>query len=482
MAKSAVPDRRIGLAMTPEIPAGPGCPDEGSFRDPDSQVVHTGGRVLRRLSETGRSDWDALSRTTFFERAVAAGRLVGTVDVAVGREGLGDGWAGLVEHEPIPFVTYPFEWTFGMLAAGAALHLELLREALAEDITTKDGYAYNLQWRGVEPVFIDISSFTPYHGGPWAGYRQFCETFLNPLMLQSFMNVDFHPWLRGRLEGIPVQHMRRLLSPRDLVRRGALRHVVLHALLERKAHGTTPSTRSALADAGFGRDAMIATVDKLLGVVRTLSWRPEASTWTSYATTNTYSGEDRAEKLRFVDRVASSARPHLVWDLGYNDGTYARAAARHASQVVAMDADHATVELLYRSLRSARVGNVLPLVVDLADPSPSLGWRNRERPGLLERPRPDLVLCLALLHHLAIVANIPLPQVVEWLAGLAEVAVVEFVDRHDPMVAQLLANKSVAHADYSLARFQHEVAEYFDVEAREELSSGTRALYALRRR
>jgi ribosomal protein L11 methylase PrmA len=171
-----------------------------------------------------------------------------------------------------------------------------------------------------------------------------------------------------------------------------------------------------------------------------------------------------------------------VWDLGCNDGTYARAAASHASQVVAMDADHATVELLYRSLRSGRVRNVLPLVVDLADPSPSLGWRNRERPGLLERPRPDLVLCLALVHHLAIGANIPLRQVVEWLAGLAEVAVVEFVDRHDPMVAQLLANKSVAHADYSFTRFEYEVAEHFDVEAREELSSGTRVLYALRRR
>ncbi|HWC12948.1 MAG TPA: hypothetical protein VG455_17210 [Acidimicrobiales bacterium] len=444
--------------------------------------MHVGGRVLRRLSEKGRSDWEALSGATFFEGAVAGGRLVGTVDVAVGREGLGDGWAGVVEHERIPFVTYPFEWTFGMLAAGAALHLELLREALAEGMTTKDGYAYNVQWRGVEPVFIDISSFTSYHGGPWAGYRQFCETFLNPLMLQSLVGVDFHPWLRGRLEGIPVQDMRRLLSRRDLLRRGVLRHVVLHAFLERKAHGTTPSTRSALAEAGFGRDTMIATVDKLLGVVRTLSWQPEASAWTSYPTTNTYAADDRARKLRFVDSVSSSARPRLVWDLGCNDGTYARAAAAHASQVVAMDADHATVELLYRSLRSAGVRNILPLVVDLADPSPSLGWRNRERPGLLERPRPDLVLALALVHHLAIGANIPLPQVVEWLAGLSEVAVVEFVDRHDPMVAQLLANKSVAHADYSLTGFEHQVAEHFDVEAREELSSGTRVLYALRRR
>lgn len=456
--------------------------DEGSFRDPDSQVVHVDGRVLRRLSDKGRSDWESLSRTTFFERAVAARGLVATADVAAEDDHLGDGWAGLVEHERVPFITYPFEWTFGMLAAGAALHLELLRDALVEGITTKDGYAYNVQWRGVEPVFIDISSFTPYQGGPWAGYRQFCETFLNPLMLQSFVGLDFHPLLRGRLEGIPVQHMRRLLSSRDLLRPGVLRHVVLHALFERKAHGTTSSTRSALGEAGFGRDLVIATVEKLLEVVRKLSWRPERSTWTSYAATNTYTADDRVRKLTFVDKVVSSTGPQLVWDLGCNDGTYARAAASHASQVVAMDADHATVELLYRSLRSARVRNVLPLVVDLADPSPSLGWRNRERPGLLERTKPDLVLCLALVHHLVIAGNIPLSEVVEWLAELAPVALVEFVDRDDPMVVQLLANKSVDHADYSLARFQHEVAKHFDIEARQELSSGPRTLYALRRR
>jgi len=466
--------------MTPDEVAS--RPDDASFRDPDSQVVHSDGRVLRRLTETGRSDWEDLSRATFFQRAMAHGRVVDTVDVAAEHEGVGDGWAGLLEHDRVPFVTYPFEWTFGMLAAGAALHLELLRDALAEGMTTKDGYAYNVQWQGVEPVFIDVSSFAPYCGGPWAGYRQFCETFLNPLMLQSVVGVDFHPWLRGRLEGIPVQHMRRLVSVSDVLRPGVLRHVVLHAALERRAHGTTSSTRSALAEAGFGHHVVIATVDKLLGVVRRLSWHPGTSAWTAYAVANTYTSEDRVRKLRFVDKAVSSARPHLVWDLGCNDGTYARAAASHASHVVAMDADHATVELLYRSLRSSRVRNVLPLVVDLADPSPSLGWRNRERPALLQRRRPDMVLCLALVHHLAIVGNIPLRQVVEWLAGLAQVAVVEFVDRHDPMVIQLLSNKTVAHADYSLGRFQHEITRHFDIDAREELSSGTRTLYVLRRR
>ncbi len=465
-----------------EATAAGGVPDDGSFRDPDSQVVHLDGRVLRRLSDEGRRDWEALSGAAFFEQAVTSGRLVATVDVALDPQQAGDGWASLVEHEPVPFVTYPFEWTFGMLAAAATLHLELLRDALAERITTKDGSAYNVQWRGVEPVFIDTSSFTRYDGGPWSGYRQFCETFLNPLMLLSYAGLDFRPWLRGRLAGIPVQDMRRVLSGRATLRRGVLRHVVLHAALDRKSHRATNATRSALADAGFGRDAVAATIDKLLELLDNLSWRPERSVWTSYRSTNAYTGEDRARKLAFVEKVASSARPDLVWDLGCNDGTYAIAAASHASQVVAMDADHATVELLYRSLRAARHRNVLPLVVDLLDPSPSLGWGNRERPAILGRRKPDLVLCLALVHHLAIGGNVPLPLVVAWLASLGERVVVEFADREDTMVTQLLANKPVPHLDYSRDRFEQEVARHFDVEAREELLSGTRRLYALRRR
>lgn len=466
--------------MSEVPPESTARPDDGSFRDPDSQVVHVDGRVLRRLSGAGRRDWEALSRARFFEQAVAGGRLVATTELPPGT-GPADGWDGVLEHERLPFVTYPFEWTFGMLAAATVVHLELLRDALAEGLTTKDGYAYNVQWRGVEPVFIDVSSFTRYTGGPWAGYRQFCETFLNPLMLQSFVGVDFQPWLRGRLEGIPVQDMRRLLSARHLLRPGVLRHVVLHAHFDRSAREATSSTRSALAQAGFDRDVVLATVEKLLGLVRQLSWRPEPSAWTSYRTSNTYRGEDRSTKQAFAEKVASSVRPQLVWDLGCNDGTYAKAVADHAGLVVAIDGDHATAELLYRSLRATSVRNVVPLVVDLTDPSPSLGWRNRERPGLLQRPRPDLVLCLALLHHLTIVGNIPLAQVVEWLAGLAPVAVVEFVDRTDPMVAQLLASKPVPHTDYSRARFEHEVARHYQVEAREELSSGTRTLYALKR-
>ena len=456
--------------------------DEASFRDPDNQVVHLDGRVLRQLSETGASDWEVLSASTFFGRAVTSGRLVGTVRAPVDGAALADGWSAVVEHERVPFITYPFEWTFGMLADAAVLHLELLRDALRESITTKDGYAYNLQWRGVNPVFIDVGSFTRYEGGPWAGYRQFCETFLNPIMLQSLLGVDFHPWLRGRLEGIAVQDMRRLLSARHALRPGVFRHVLVHSFFERNSHDATSSTRASLTEAGFGSDVVIATVDKLLEAVRALSWRPPASAWTSYAATNTYNAGDRVSKLAFVENVASHLRPGLVWDLGCNDGTYTRVIAPHATHVVAMDADHATVELLYRSLRADRVPNVVPLVVDLADPSPALGWRNRERPALLERARPELVVCLALVHHLAISANIPLSRVVEWLAGLADVVVVEFAERHDPMVAQLLANKSVTHGNYSGARFDQEVAKHFDVEAREELSCGTRTLYSLRRR
>ena len=146
---------------------------------------------------------------------------------------------GLVEHARIPFVSYPYEWPFGMLKDAALLHLALMRDALAEGFILKDSSPYNVQWRGARPVFIDIPSFEPLGPGePWVGYRQFCELMLYPLMLQAYRGIDFRPWLRGRIDGIPAEEMRRLLSSRDLLRAGVLLHVVAQSLLQRRYSGS----------------------------------------------------------------------------------------------------------------------------------------------------------------------------------------------------------------------------------------------------
>jgi hypothetical protein len=451
--------------------------EPGSFRDPDARVIYSGDdRVLRGLSEQGAEAWRQLSHAPFFHRLTDHGRVIGT-RVAADITPATLGWAAVLEHERVPFVSYPFEWSFGMLRDAALLHLEVLLDALTGGMTTKDGSAYNVQWRGTSPVFIDVSSISPSSGGPWEGYRQFCETFLNPLLVQACRGVDFQPWLRGRLEGMPTSHTRRLLSGRDMARKGVLKHVVLHDVLQRRSTSGAQAAKHSLSAAGFGVGLTRAVVSDLIRVVRALDWRPGPSSWSRYADQRPYNQNDLDEKKKFVQKAMGDAAPRLVWDLGCNDGTFSRAAAPYADYVVAMDADHPTVQQLYRSLRKTRERKILPLVVDVADPSPPLGWRGQERRTLTDRGRPDVVLCLALVHHLSITANIPLDEIVSWLHSLQARVVVEFVDRTDPMVQRLLADKAIRHDDYTAAGFEDLLARRFAFRQRVELSTGNRRLY-----
>jgi hypothetical protein len=464
--------------------------DTGSFRDPDSRVFYSDGAVLRALSERGAEDWRALAGSRLFAEETASGRLVGTEETELGGDlslGRGAAAAALLRHERIPFVSYPYEWTPGMLRDAALLQLDLQLAALDEDLTLKDATPYNVQFHGARAVFVDVGSFERLREGePWIGYRQFCELYLYPLLLGAWKGVAFQPWLRGSLEGIRPGEMRALMSFRDRFRRGALAHVFLHARLERSysASGKTGGdVKKELRSAGFGKELVRANVRKMRKLVDGLSWEPPAGVWTAYRGDNTYTDADTAAKDAFVERAAGALHPQLVWDLGCNDGRYAEICARHAGLVVAVDSDPAPVELLYRELRDAGRSDILPLTLDLVDASPGLGWRGRERRRLEDRGRPGLVLCLALLHHVSITGNVPVVEYVAWLADLRADVVIEFVRREDPMVKRLLAAKAEGtHPDYDEAFFERALGEAFEIERREELPSGTRVLYHARPR
>jgi hypothetical protein len=461
--------------------------EPGSFRDPDSRVLYAEGRVLRILSERGLADWQALAATRFFLEQMGAGRVVET-ELVDSPDGLPDGLrseaAALLRHERVPFVSYPYEWPFSMLKDAALLQLELLLAALEEDMVLKDSSPYNVQWRGAEPVFVDVGSFERLREGePWVGYRQFCMLFLYPLLLQAHKGVDFQPWLRGRIDGIAPGEIRNLMSARDLLRKGVLTHVVLHSRLERRHASRAGEIKRDLRAAGFKRELIRANVRGLEKLVRRLDWRPAGSTWSDYGRCTSYAEDDAERKASFVREALAVRERGLVWDIGCNDGRFARLAAEHARTVVALDADHAVVDGFYRVLRHERPGSILPLVVDAADPSPSLGWRGRERADLLSRGAPELILCLALLHHLAIARSIPIPELVRWLRGHDSEVLVEFVAPEDPMAQRLLAAKRPeTHSGYDRESFERALSEAFEVERRETLPSGTRVLYVARPR
>jgi hypothetical protein len=455
--------------------------ERGSFRDPDSRVFYAGDSVHRALSERGLADWEALAATSLFRDKVAEGKLVGTEQLAepngLPAELDAERVAAVLRHDRISVVSYPYEWTFGMLRDAALLQLELLLAALDEGLILKDASPYNVQWRGTQPVFVDVGSFERLREGePWAGYRQFCTLVLYPLMLQAYKGVPFQPWLRGSLEGIEPDEMRRLLSFRDRLRRGVLTNVVLHAKLE--ARYADREVKQDLKRAGFHTELIRANARKLRKLVQRLEWAPGRTAWSTYGTTNPYDEADAAAKEDFVREAAGRRRRKLVWDLGCNDGRYTRIAAVEADYALAVDADAAVVEALYRELRAEGSTAILPLVGNLADPSPGLGWRGEERRPLVDRGRPELTLALALVHHVALTSNVPVRDFLDWLAGLRTELVIEFPTREDPMVKRLLARKGPgANPDYDTETFERALNERWRVERRETLPSGTRILY-----
>jgi hypothetical protein len=465
--------------------------EPGSFRDRDSRVMVAPDAVYRALSGTGAADWHALASSPLLERAITEGSLIGTEEV--GADALGDdasdvlpeGTETVLRHERIPYVSYPYEWSFGMLREAALLTLELELAALDEGLTLKDATPYNVQFRGAAPVFIDVGSFERLREGePWAGYRQFCMQFLYPLLLQGYKDIPFQPWLRGAIDGIAPGDAARFFSLRDRLRRGVLTHVALHARLERRYEGRAAGeVKEELKQAKFKSELIKANVRRLRKLVSKLSWKAGDTAWTNYRRECTYSDADAERKAAFVREAAASVRPGLSWDMGCNDGAYARIAAEHSDYVVAFDYDHATVEALYRALRAEEERRILPLVANLADPSPGLGWRGLERRPLEDRGAPDLVLALALIHHVSITANVPIGEFLDWLLELDATVVIEFPKREDPMVRRLLSGKREgSNADYELETFERLLGERFDVETTEPLPSATRVLYLARPR
>lgn len=461
-------------------PSGRARFEPGSFRDPDTRIFHHEGAVFRALSARGLRDWRQLAGTGFYRRLREQGRLIGTRETN-GRGGLpelADTWAAVLRHERLPLVSYPYEWSFSMLQDAALLQLDLLLAALDEGMILKDATPFNVQWLGARPTFIDVGSFTAYEpGDPWAGYRQFCETFLYPLLVQACRGLPFQPWLRGRLDGMSAAECRACLSARDYLRPGVLAHVYLQSKAQARYEDSQADVKQELRAAGFGAGLIRNNVSRLRRTVERLRWRPARSAWSEYQRTHTYDDAGLERKTDFVRSVLQRRRWSLVWDVGCNTGVYSRLAAEHADYVVALDADQTVQENLYRALRAEGRSTILPLVGDVADPSPGLGWRGRERRPLAERGAPDLLLCLALAHHVVIGRNVPLDDFADWLASFGAEVVVEIVDRGDPMVERLLRNRRGQSIDYSREAAEAALERRFRIARRSAPASGARTVY-----
>lgn len=456
--------------------------DSGSFRDPNGRVYVHEGKIFRGLSAAALTNFQALQQTRFYKEFSESGELINSEEILAPDWAAGQTeWTGWLQHQVVPFISYPYEWTFSMLRDAAQLQLRLQEAALQEGWSMKDATPYNVQFIAGKPVFIDIPSFEPLPpGSAWQGYRQFCEMNLFPLLLQAYKNVDFQPFLRAGINGVGVQTAAGLFSVRDRFRKGVGSHVWLQALLDRKYGNSQRNLRNELKSAGLNRELLLTNVRKLHKLLAGLEWRAAGSEWADYAKFHNYSDEDHATKMKFVEQAAAECKARLSWDLGCNTGQFSQIAAEHSELVIAMDVDQLAVERLYRNPDIMSSKRILPLVQNLADPSPAWGWNQAERKTLEQRGRPQLVLALALIHHVVIGANIPLNAFIDWLGSLGSALVIEFVSREDDKVKQLLRNRVEQFPGYNLPFFELALGRHFTTLKRQDLRGGLRRLYFCR--
>jgi ribosomal protein L11 methylase PrmA len=387
----------------------------------------------------------------------------------------------VVEHEALRLVTYPYEWSFGALKAAALLHLDVHLEALTAGFTLCDGSAYNVQFIGPRPVFIDLLSLRGYEEGSyWLGHRQFCEQFLNPLLLRSALGVAHNAYLRGSLEGIPAEVMARLLPIRWALRWTVFANVILPARLQHRARKGATNT-AARSSAGLSLPVLQGLLRQLRRFIAGLEPRRSGGIWEDYARANSYNSEAYDRKRAFVKRFASAHRPAMLLDLGCNTGDFSIAALDSgAGSAIGFEGDADTLEIAYRRV-SDGAHAFLPLYQDLANLAPSQGWNGRERTAVQDRIKVDAVLALAVLHHLALARNVPLAWALDWVVGLAPRGVVEFVPPDDPMAVQLLGRRSADALGYSEASFVHHLSQRAAIRESTALPGSGRRLYAFER-
>ena len=455
-----------------------------SFRDPAGFVFTRDGVLYRQVNQQGRAEYELLMSSGLYDALVASGDLIAHEEVDPALAVAPDAHK-VIRPQRVPFVSYPFEWSFAQLKDAALLTLRLQKTAMQRGLSLRDATAFNVMFAGGRPVWIDTLSFAALRPGqPWIAYRQFCEMFLAPLALMSRADPRAHQLLRSFLDGIPLPMASAMLPFRSWASPGLLIHLHMHAAAHRRLADHTGRRRNGEASrpSSQGTHAVAALVDSLERAIRRLEWSPSGTTWGDYYQRTNYTEAAFARKRELVDAAIATLRPSVVWDLGANDGTFSRLASQAGISTIAFDVDPAAVEHNYRQVKERGERNLLPLLMDLTNPTAALGWGNAERMSLAERGPADLALALALVHHLAIGHNVPLPRIAAFFASLARALVVEFVPKEDSQVQRMLASRADVFSGYGRVAFEAAFSEPFSIDSATPIDGSTRTLYVMRRR
>lgn len=443
-----------------------------SFRDPSGFLFSQGDILYRQINRSYADNYSHLMESGLYNRLVKAGLLIPHIEVEQVRA---ESEAfKVIQPERVPFISYPYEWSFSQLKDAALTTLAIHKRALKFGMALKDASAYNIQFVNGKATLIDTLSFEIYkEGRPWDAYRQFCQHFLAPLALMAYCDVRLSQLMRVYIDGVPLDLASRLLPARTRLNFGLLTHIHLHAVAEKRFAG------ESVRQAKVNRNALIGLVESLEATVRKLSWRPGGTAWGNYYEISNYSDAAFEHKKQLVSEWVARLKPKHLWDLGANTGVFSRVASSSGVFTVAFDIDPAAVEQNYLRVKKDKEQILLPLQLDLTNPSPALGWANRERESFRERGPVDMVLALAVVHHLAITNNVPLPQLADFFAEMGKWLVIEFVPKSDSQVQKMMSAREDIFPNYRREGFEAAFSERFQIHESVSIHESERQLYLM---
>jgi ribosomal protein L11 methylase PrmA len=457
------------------VPVPVNTHEPGSFRDPSGFVFFRNDSIYRLVDVSYQENYDHLMRSGLYHALVDSGLLISHEEINHTHTEESKAYK-ILRPELIPFISYPYEWCFSQLKDVALITLEVQKRALKSGMTLKDASAYNVQFKQGRPVFIDTLSFERYHQGQaWVAYRQFCQHFLAPLALMSQKDVRLGQLFRIHLDGIPLDLASFLLPFRSRFRFSLFTHIHLHAKSQRYFADKNPDFNSRK----MSLVSLLGLIDNLESTVRQLKWKPKKSEWGDYYRNNNYSDTALQHKSRLVAEFMERIDPKSVWDLGANSGLFSRRAAVRGIPTISFDVDFSAVEKNYLECKEKEESLILPLVLDLTNPSPGIGWENRERLSLEERGPTDTALALALVHHLAISNNLPLQKLAGFFSRICGRLIIEFIPKEDHQVQRLLSTREDIFANYHQQAFESAFGKYFTLHSSTKINDTARTLYLM---
>ncbi|HSX08158.1 MAG TPA: class I SAM-dependent methyltransferase [Candidatus Saccharimonadales bacterium] len=452
----------------------------GSFRDPAGFIfTHDDGAVYRQINQAGREDFDFFISSGLYDALVREDLIVAHNDAPKNLKLAADAERyKVIAPTRIPFISYPYEWSFLQFKDAALLTLRIQKIALEHGMILKDASAYNVQFVGKKPVFIDTLSFKKYTPGePWEGYKQFCEHFVAPLALAHYASYDILKLLEANIEGVSLEFAAKLLPKRARFAHGLLSHVYLHAA-SKKRYENAGSEGKAVPKRQLSKFALDGLMVSLERSIKGLRPPKQQTEWGDYYTFTNYSDKGFKEKQQIVRDLLAQVKPkpQIVWDLGANNGEFSVLAAEMGAYTVAFDIDPVAVGRNYAHADATGV-TMLPLVQDCTNPSTANGWMGRERDSLFARGPADVVMALAIIHHLAIGRNLPLPRIAEFLAVTGKRVIVEFVPKGDSKVDILLSSRKDIFPDYDESHFEAAMNKHFKLAKKVPIKDTKRTMY-----